>query len=120
MISKDRKRRIDDFRRLAERIGHDTAFLFISDYYAAEGMNCLTDLGYRIPEDISVTGFDDNILSSMVRPRLTTVRQDVALKAETAVKKIDELLMGYIKEPVDIRLTTSITWGKSVKSLKAK
>ena len=120
MISKDRKRRSEDFARLAERISHDTAFMFISDYYAAEAMNYLTDQGFRIPEDISITGFDDNILSHMVRPRLTTVRQDVAQKAEIAVKKIDDLLMGNAKEHVDIRLTTSITWGKSVKNLKAK
>ena len=120
MISKDRKRRSEDFARLAERISHDTAFMFISDYYAAEAMNYLTDQGFRIPEDISITGFDDNILSHMVRPRLTTVRQDVAQKAEIAVKKIDDLLIGNAKEPVDIRLTTSITWGKSVKNLKAK
>ena len=120
MISKDRRRRNEDFAGLAKRIGRDTAFMFISDYYAAEAMNYLTDQGYRIPEDISVTGFDDNILSHLVRPRLTTVRQDVALKAETAVRKIDDLLMGNIKEPVDVRLSTSITWGKSVKNLKAR
>ena len=119
-ISKDRKRRAEDFEKLAERIGRDTAFMFISDYYAVEAMNYLADHGYRIPDDISVTGFDGNILSHIVRPRLTTVHQDVAKKAEMAVKKIDELLMGTAKEPVDVRLGTRIIWGRSVKNLKAR
>ena len=94
--------------------------MFISDYYAVEAMNYLADQGYRIPDDISVTGFDGNILSHIVRPRLTTVHQDVAKKAEMAVKKIDELLMGTAKEPVDVRLGTRIIWGRSVKNLKAR
>ena len=78
-ISKDRKRRSEDYRRLVEcfrRMGC-TACLFISDYYAVEAMDYLLDHGIRVPEDISVTGFDDNILSRIIRPRLTTVHQNV-------------------------------------------
>ena len=119
-ISKDRKRREEDFGRLAERIGRDTAFMFISDYYAVEAINYLTDQGYRIPEDVSVSGFDDNILSHVVRPRLATVHQDVAGKAEMAVKKMDDLLMGTAEEPVDVRLNTRVIRGRSVKNLKTR
>ena len=82
-ISKDRKRRSEDYRRLVEcfrRMGC-TACLFISDYYAVEAMDYLLDHGIRVPEDISVTGFDDNILSRIIRPRLTTVHQKVKKKA---------------------------------------
>lgn len=63
-ISKDRKRRSEDYRRLVEcfRRRGCTACLFISDYYAVEAMDYLLDHGIRVPEDISVTGFDDNIL----------------------------------------------------------
>ena len=67
-ISKDRKRRSEDYRRLVEcfrRMGC-TACLFISDYYAVEAMDYLLDHGIRVPEDISVTGFDDNILSRII------------------------------------------------------
>ena len=94
--------------------------MFISDYYAVEAINYLTDQGYKIPDDVSISGFDDNILSHVVRPRLATVHQDVAGKAEMAVKKIDDLLMGTIKEPVDVRLNTRIIRGTSVKNLKIK
>ena len=119
-ISKDQKQRLADLDRLAERIGRDTAFMFISDYYAVEAINHLTDQGFRIPYDISVTGFDDNILSHVVRPRLATVHQDVALKAETAIRSMDELLTGVLREPVDVRLNTRIIRGQSVKNLREK
>ena len=51
---------------------------------------------------------------------LNALDKDVAGKAEMAVKKIDDLLMGTIKEPVDVRLNTRIIRGTSVKNLKIK
>lgn len=50
--------------------------------------------GIRIPDDLSVVGFDDLNMSSMVSPPLTTVRQDIKKKAAVAC----ELLMEHIKE----------------------
>ena len=40
--------------------------------------------GIRVPEDISVAGFDDTPICEMLRPALTTVRQDGALRAGLA------------------------------------
>jgi DNA-binding LacI/PurR family transcriptional regulator len=42
------------------------------------------DLGLRVPDDLSVTGFDDSAVAVTSRPQLTTVRQDVPLKGEAA------------------------------------
>ena len=47
--------------------------------------------GLRIPQDISVAGFDDTPLCTQVFPALTTVRQDGALRARTAMNKLLEL-----------------------------
>ena len=54
----------------------------------------LQDMGIRVPEDISVVGFDDSPYAKMCRPQLTTVRQDVMKKGKMVVKK----LMSLIKE----------------------
>lgn len=53
-----------------------TAFLCFSDLMAFGVMRAVKDAGMRIPEDISVTGFDDLVLSGYTQPQLTTVRQD--------------------------------------------
>jgi LacI family transcriptional regulator len=115
-ISKDRKRRLDDFAKLAGSISkkHDTAWMFISDYYAVEAMDYLNDHGLCIPDDISVTGFDDNILARVIRPRLSTVHQNVSHKAEAAIKVLFDLLDGVISAPVSISLPTRIIKGRSI------
>lgn len=120
VISKDRKPRQDDFERLLKRLGRekDTAWMFISDYYAVDAVDFLLDHGIRIPEDISVTGFDDNILAHIIRPRLTTVHQNVTMKAEMAVKTMVEILDGSLEEPFYATLPAHIVRGKSVRSLK--
>ena len=119
-ISKDRKRRSEDYRRLVEcfrRMGC-TACLFISDYYAVEAMDYLLDHGIRVPEDISVTGFDDNILSRIIRPRLTTVHQNVTKKAQAALRMLFDILDQAVEEPVSLTLPTRVVRGESVKDLR--
>ncbi|MFF2753013.1 LacI family DNA-binding transcriptional regulator [Psychrobacillus sp. NPDC058041] len=53
-----------------------TAFLCFSDLMAFGVMKAIKEAGFRIPEDISVTGFDDLMLSSYTQPQLTTVSQN--------------------------------------------
>ncbi|MDR0397169.1 MAG: LacI family transcriptional regulator [Oscillospiraceae bacterium] len=117
-ISKDRKKRQDDYVRLTGRLAKhiETAWMFTSDYYAVEAINYLTDHGYRVPKDISITGFDDNILARVVRPRLTTVHQNVSKKAEAAVKALFDVMDGKLAEPYVTALTTRIIKGRSVRA----
>ena len=119
-ISKDRKRRSEDYHRLVERLrrqGH-TACLFISDYYAVEAMDYLLDRGIHVPEEISITGFDDNILSRIIRPRLTTVHQNVIQKAQAALRMLFDILDQTVQEPVSLVLPTRVVRGESVKDLR--
>ena len=74
--------------------------------------------GIRVPEDISITGFDDNILSRVIRPRLTTVHQNVTRKAQTALHALFDILDKTAKEPVSLVLPTRIIRGSSVKDLR--
>ena len=46
--------------------------------------------GIRVPEDISVAGFDDTPICEMLRPALTTVRQDGALLAGEKLRELKE------------------------------
>ncbi|MEA5059223.1 MAG: LacI family DNA-binding transcriptional regulator [Candidatus Pelethousia sp.] len=88
-----------------------SALFFASDYYAMRGFDYLYDHGFRIPEDISIAGFDDNILSQNLRPRLTTIHQNPTQKARLA---FDMLMRLIAKEDVEgsiIRLPVSLVAG---------
>ena len=68
--SKDFKLRKEDFKRILYRAGTvDTAWVLTSDYYATEAVNFLLDHDIQVPRQMTVTGFDDNMLAQMLRPR---------------------------------------------------
>jgi len=61
-----------------------TAVLCFSDVIAYGIVQAAQARGMRVPDDLSVVGFDDNPLAQRMRPALTTVRQDVAAKGHAA------------------------------------
>ena len=69
--------------------------LCVSDAFASEVLRAAADLGLRVPEDVSVVGYDDSRLAAVTRPPLTTVRQDVGAKARLAV----DALVRAINDP---------------------
>lgn len=69
-----------------------TAFFCASDYYALCLMNFLMDRGVRVPDEISIMGFDDNIYSRMARPAITTIHQDATQKGVLAVQHLMRML----------------------------
>lgn len=54
-----------------------TAFFCANDTMAASVITHLKERGYKIPQDFSVIGVDDNIVSRTIEPNLTTFRQDI-------------------------------------------
>lgn len=71
-----------------------TAIFAVSDYYAVDLIRFLIAQGIRVPQDISVAGFDDAPICTQVFPTLTSVRQDGALRAKTAMEKLLALKSG--------------------------
>ncbi len=59
-----------------------TAIFTMADVMAIGAMRSLADMGYSVPKDISITGFDGLEISRYCKPRLTTVRQKIDLLAE--------------------------------------
>lgn len=64
------------------------AIFAVSDVIAAGALRALADFGLRVPQDVSVVGFDDIALAAYSHPSLTTVRQDLALGARLLVDKV--------------------------------
>lgn len=65
-----------------------TAIAAASDQQAIGVLRCARDLKLAVPKDLSVTGFDDITLASLVVPRLTTLRQPIERLAVTAVERV--------------------------------
>ncbi len=63
-----------------------TAVATYNDYMAAGCLVLLQENGVRVPEDMSVIGFDDGHMARFVYPRLTTIRYPIQLMANEAVK----------------------------------
>jgi DNA-binding LacI/PurR family transcriptional regulator len=61
-----------------------TAILAFSDAVADSVVRVARERGLRVPEDLSVIGFDDSPLAHRMTPPLTTVRQDVEAKGRAA------------------------------------
>lgn len=57
-----------------------------NDSMAAGALAVLSDNGMRVPEEMSLIGFDDVLVSRYVRPRLTTVRYPIVIMAQQAAE----------------------------------
>jgi len=77
-----------------------TAIVCAGDLIALGAIAGLTSWGYRVPEDVSVTGFDGTTMVSYTDPSLTSVRQPVERMALT----VSTLLAGEAESPVNVHL----------------
>jgi DNA-binding LacI/PurR family transcriptional regulator len=75
-------------RELLDRPDRPTAVLCFSDAFAVATMQVAQSLGLRVPEDLSIVGFDDSPLALASQPQLTTVHQEVATKGQAAVRAL--------------------------------
>lgn len=68
-----------------------SAVFAASDAYAVEVMGLVQRAGVRIPEDMSIAGFDDGEVCRQVFPALTSVRQDLQQRAATAIQLLKRM-----------------------------
>ncbi|SFA74117.1 transcriptional regulator, LacI family [Poseidonocella pacifica] len=75
-------------RELLTQDNPPTALFAVNDMYAIGACSGARELGYRVPDDLSVVGFDDIIMSKVMEPPLTTVRQPADQMAELIVANL--------------------------------
>lgn len=71
-----------------------TAIFATTDWMALGALEAILDAGLRVPQDISIVGLDDIVVSAHIRPPLTTV----AIPKFQLAKEATELLLGLINE----------------------
>ncbi len=94
-----------------------TALFVSADIMAIGAMEAIKEIGLRVPEDISIIGFDDIEVADMLSPKLTTIRQDKVKigksVANTLVKMIEDKSYEYKEE----RISTSLIIRETVNKL---
>ena len=103
--------------KLLRRSPDLTAIFGVSDSIALGAIRALKDMNLRVPEDLSVIGFDGLNSVNYTIPRLSTIRQDTAMLAK---KSVDDLLMRitYGSEAVHEVIPYEYIEGESVASVR--
>ncbi|MDC7125331.1 MAG: substrate-binding domain-containing protein, partial [Spirochaetales bacterium] len=114
-LSRSKQTRHELYQHIYEEISSWTALFFASDYYAAEAAVFFSEKGVRIPEDISLVGFDDNFYARMVQPSLTTMRQDVKKKGQLAIKRLLKLIKDEEVQDINTRFEPELIIRNSTK-----
>lgn len=79
---------IECARALLTQTPRPTAIFANNDEMAAGAVRVSSDLGIKIPDDLSIAGFDDNIIASRIIPSLTTIKRPVQKIARLATQKL--------------------------------
>ncbi len=97
-----------------------TAIFAFNDNIAIGTMRAARARGLRIPEDLSIVGFDDVEHASIVTPALTTVRQPLAEMGRTAVSLLIRLLEHQSVETLSVQLATRLVVRESTSPPRAR
>lgn len=85
-----------------------TAVFVASDDMALEAIQAAQAKGVRVPEELSVVGFDDNPIAAHARVPLTTVRQPLAEMGRQGLETLHQYLTGKKKNPTKLLLSTEL------------
>lgn len=97
-FSFDKKKENEIINTLKSFTGKDYVIVCTSDRIALEILLYSYSKGFSIPDDISIMGFDDSTYAKFNAIGLTTIRQNIPLKGQTAVQLLYKLIQ---KEPVE-------------------
>ena len=94
--------------RLLQNGDPPTGIVTQNDRLAVGVIRAARDLGLRVPEQLSVIGFDDMPLASYFDPSLTTMRQDTFDVGQTCARLLVDLLDGRITGSQHVRLSAEL------------
>lgn len=66
--------------------------IFPDDFSLVGGIRAIREMGLHVPDDISVMGYDGIVISQVMTPSITTIRQDTEKMGQAAARKLIELI----------------------------
>jgi LacI family transcriptional regulator/LacI family repressor for deo operon, udp, cdd, tsx, nupC, and nupG len=106
----------DGQRLMAEALGEGVSGAFcFNDMYAVGALMACREAGARVPEDVSIVGFDDVDIARYVSPALTTVHQPKLRLGQIAIEMLLRLMAGERVEDecVGVELVTRGSTGQN-------
>ena len=91
MIPMQKETRIRYYQEYLTQLCGYSAIFAVSDFYAVDLICFLQNSSVRIPDDVSVIGFDDSDICDQIVPSLTSVRQDYRARAQMAVRLLKQM-----------------------------
>jgi LacI family transcriptional regulator len=95
-------------RALLDLADPPSAIFAFNDPLAIGAMQVVLARGLRVPEDVSIVGFDDTAETELVTPSLTTVRQPLAEMGRMGVSLLMRLLENRSFEALHVELATTL------------
>lgn len=102
---------------LMNKIVLPTAFIADNDMIALGAMKALAEYGVRIPEDVSIIGFDDLPFSAIASPPLTTLRVPKQEMGRIATRRLIQLIKNREDAGIKIEVSTQFVERGSVKTI---
>jgi LacI family transcriptional regulator len=93
---------------LLARPDRPTAIFAFNDNTAIGALAAARSRGIRVPEELSILGFDDTFQATIVTPRLTTVRQPLAELGRMGVSLLSRLIEGQRLDAMRVELATEL------------
>ena len=80
-----------------------TAFFVTSDNIAISAIRALTDMNIKVPDDVSIVGFDGLEITNYIIPRLTTIKQPRYQMGLNAMKMLEKIIKGEKVDDVELQ-----------------
>ena len=90
---------MESAERILNQRDEITAIFCTADILAIGAQKKALEMGRKIPEDLSIMGFDNLNISEYTSPSITTVGQDIELKGKLAVEIILDEINNLVQEP---------------------
>jgi LacI family transcriptional regulator len=103
--------------RLLKSEHRPTAIFAANDISAIATVTAAVSLGIRVPEDLSVIGFDNVPESVLNDPPLTTIHQPIKEMGQCAIELLIRLIRGEASDPVHLTLATNLVVRRSTAAL---
>ena len=104
----------DKMKEILDEGNVPEAVFVTGDEAAIGALNAICDAGYRVPEDISIAGFNDAKIASMYRPKLKTVHQPLYDMGAVAIRMVIKMIDKEVLENKKVELPYKIVERESV------